>query len=35
MLPAGSLDQFMGEQTGPGGAFGAELGGFQGVDIGV
>jgi uncharacterized membrane protein YjgN (DUF898 family) len=35
MMPAGSLDQFMGEQVGPGGAFGAELGGFQGVEIGV
>lgn len=35
MLPAGSLDQFMGEQVGPGGAFGAEFGGLQGIEIGV
>lgn len=35
MLPNGSLDQFVGQQEAAGRAFGAEFGGFQGVDIGV
>lgn len=35
MLPSGSLDQFFGQQEAAGRAFGAEFGGFQGVEIGV